>query len=137
MGQQGAYSADLSKNADIASTKYQEGKICFRKEKIEAAAHHFASAIYFDSSRPEYHYYYGFALEKLGKFKESMQALNRSLEMAPINADVLAEIGHVYLKLSCPLRAKGNFERALRIDSSNKRAIEGMAMMRDKESTSQ
>ncbi|MGC2063969.1 MAG: DUF4388 domain-containing protein [Thermodesulfovibrionales bacterium] len=117
---------DFSRNAAIAQAKYEEGRTNFRKERIEEAANLFASAIYFDSSRPEYHYFYGFALEKLDKLKESMQSLYRAYEMAPNNADIVAAIGHVYLKLGCPLRAKGNFERALKIEPSHKRAAQGM-----------
>ena len=124
-GPQRGSGPDLAVNSEIALAKYEEGKGYFRREKIEEAAYHFASAIYFDSSRPEYYYYYGFALEKLGKLKESMQALNRAFDMAPNNADVLAEIGHVYLRLSCPLRAKGNFERAIRLEPSTQKGAGG------------
>jgi len=120
---------DFSRNADIARGKYEEGRTNFRKDRIKEAANLFASAIYFDSSRPEYHYFHGFALEKLDKLKESMQSLYRAFEMASNNADIIAEIGHVYLKLECPLRAKGNFERALKVEPFHKRALEGMEMI--------
>lgn len=127
---QETFSPAESANAEIAVTKYEEGKMYFRREKMEEAEHHFASAIYFDSSRPEYHYYYGYTLEKLGRLKESIHALSRALEMAPRNADILAELGHVYLQLNCPLRARGSFERALKLVSGHKRAEEGIEVMK-------
>jgi hypothetical protein len=54
--------------------------------------------------------------------------------MSPNNADILAEIGHAYLKLNCPLRAKGNFERALRLVAAHKRAQQGIELISEKNS---
>jgi tetratricopeptide (TPR) repeat protein len=124
------HSRDLSRNAEIAANNFEEGKSKFRKKKFEDAAQFFASAIYFNSSRPEYHFYYGFALEELGKLKEALQSMNRAFEMSPSSADIIAGMGQVYLKLGCPLRAKGSFERALKLQPSNKEAQQGIKMIK-------
>jgi len=129
-GQAAQASSDSSMNSQTAKVRYEEGKVRFKEGKTEEAAHSFASAIYFDGSCPEYHYFYGRSLARLGKFKEAMQSLYRSSELAPNSADTLAEIGHIYLKLNCIARARGNFERALKIQSSNARAKEGLEIVR-------
>jgi hypothetical protein len=42
----------------------------------------------------------------------------------PFNPWYLAEIGQVCLALGFPIRAKGNFDKALKIDPLNRRASE-------------
>ncbi|MBA4372797.1 MAG: hypothetical protein C0402_08015 [Thermodesulfovibrio sp.] len=133
-GQEGVAHTDFAVNAGIARSKYEEGKAQFRKKKFDEAVHLFASAIYFDSSRPEYHFHYGWGLENLGKLKEALQSLTHAFEMVPNSPDILAEIGHVYLKIGCPLRARGNFTRALAIASSHPRAQEGVALLEEESS---
>jgi tetratricopeptide (TPR) repeat protein len=55
--------------------------------------------------------------------------LNRANELKPTNADILAELGHVYMDLGFPLRAKGYFDRALKYDPSSRRAKEGIEIL--------
>jgi tetratricopeptide (TPR) repeat protein len=68
----------------------------------------------------------GIALSKDEKYKDAERAISRALRAEPSNANYLAEVGHIYLALGLPKRAKGNFEKAISADSSNKRALEGM-----------
>ncbi len=86
----------------------------------------FGQAAYLDNTIADYHYYYGLALAKLQRFKEAERAINRALTHTPFNADYIAELGYIYLQLSFPHRAKSNFEKAIKIDPLNKRAIEGL-----------
>ena len=119
-----------TEKSDIARTNFDEGKSEFKEGRFEKAAHLFATAIYFDSSPPEYHYYYGLCFAKTGKPKEALQSLHRALEISPNIPDILAEAGHIYLLLSCPVRAKGLFEKALKIYPAHKRAKEGVEVIK-------
>ncbi len=124
-------SGDKAKS-DIARSNFDEGKGEFRKGRFEEAAHFFATAIYFDSSHSEYHYYYGLCFAKTGKPKEALQSLNRAIELSPNIPDILAEAGHIYLILNCPVRAKGLFDKALRVFPAHKRAGEGYEVIKQR-----
>jgi tetratricopeptide (TPR) repeat protein len=121
--------ARVIQNPEIAKAKFIEGKNMYKKGDYEYAAHCFASALYFDKSVPEYYYYYGCSLAKLGKWKDAVKVLNECLELNPNSSDALAELGHIYLKLHFPLRAKGYFYKAMQLDPANKRAKEGIALI--------
>jgi tetratricopeptide (TPR) repeat protein len=123
-------SAKLDENSEIARNKFRSGKVAFWDKNFNGAARLFAMAISHDCSVSEYHYYYGYALGMLGKLKEAVLAFNRANELKPQDADILAELGHVYLQLDFPMRAKGFFGRSLKIDPSNSRAKEGIKMLR-------
>jgi tetratricopeptide (TPR) repeat protein len=116
-------------NAETAGRRFEEGKDKFRRKEFDEAARLFATAIYFDGSVPEYHFFYGRALAARGDLKEAAKALNRANELKPTNADILAELGHVYMDLGFPLRAKGYFDRALKYDPSSRRAKEGIEIL--------
>jgi curved DNA-binding protein CbpA len=121
--------ARFLRNSEIARLRFGEGKTKFRQKKFHEASRLFAMAIYFDGSMPEYHYFYGCSLAGLDNLKEAVKALNRANELMPLNADILAELGHVYMELGFPLRAKGYFDRAIRCDPSNARGTEGIEIL--------
>jgi tetratricopeptide (TPR) repeat protein len=121
----------FEENSKIARRRFGDGKVAFWDKNFPEAAQQFASAIYYDSSVSEYHYFYGSALGMFGKLKEAVLALNRADELKPQNSDILAELGHVYLKLGFPTRAKGYFGKALKLDPSNDRAKEGIKIIKN------
>jgi curved DNA-binding protein CbpA len=126
------YQSKFAQNHDIAQQRFRDGKTAFWDKHFDEAAHLFAAAIYFDPFVPAYHYYYGSTLLALGSPKKAVQALNKAYELNPLNADILAELGHSYLKLNFPLRAKGYFDKAAKLVPSNKRAMEGIQMLSKK-----
>ena len=117
------------KNEELARARFREGKSKLTQENFPDAARLFATAIYFEGSEPEYHLYYGRSLAGLGSLKEAAKALNRANELRPLNADILAELGHVYLQLGFPLRARGYFDKAIQCDPSHGRGKEGIEML--------
>lgn len=121
---------NFMKPGEIAESRYLEGQISFRKKEFENAAHSFASAIYFDNSAAKHHYFYGCALGEIGKYKDALEALKKALELKPSDLDTLAEIGHIYLKLGFPLRAKGHFKKVLEKSPAHARATEGMRLIK-------
>jgi tetratricopeptide (TPR) repeat protein len=121
----------VAKNYELAVSKYNEGKDEFRKKNYMEAAHLFAMAIYFDSSVAGFHYHYGCALVKIEKLRDAVKALNRALELKPRDTDILAKLGHVYLKLGFPLRAKDYFEKAIKRSPGHKKAKEGLEILKN------
>lgn len=112
--------------AALAEENYQKGREAFAMGNYTQAERLFAEAAYLDANNHKFHFQHGLSMAKLGKFKDAERALRRALMGDPFNADYLAEIGFVYLKLDLQLRAKGSFERALRFRLGHKRAMEGM-----------
>jgi len=123
--------AAVVSNQEMARSKFEAGKKEFRNRNYSEAFQLFGQAAYLDNSVAEHHYYYGLALTKLQRFKEAERAINRALKHTPFNADYIAELGHIYLQLGFPHRARSNFERAIKIDPSNKKASEGLARVKD------
>jgi tetratricopeptide (TPR) repeat protein len=112
-----------------AQDKFDQGIAEMTKKNYEDAAELFGQAGYMNNKEPEYCFYYGVALSRLGKFREAEREMRKAIKLDSMNAEYLAEIGHVYLELGFPLRAKGNFERALKIEPKNLRASEGIAIL--------
>ncbi|MBI5100539.1 MAG: tetratricopeptide repeat protein [Nitrospirae bacterium] len=117
--------ARFEENSAMAQQKFRYGKTAFWDKNFDAAARSFAAAIQLDASVPDYHYFHGCALLSLGNTKKAVQALTRADELNPMNADILAELGHAYQKLDFPLRARAYFDKARKLDPSNKRAVGG------------
>ena len=115
-----------NKNSDIARMKFQEGKEALRHRSYTKAAELFGQAAYLDSSIADYHFYSGLALGKDKKFREAEDSLNKALKLDPCNADYMAELGHIYRELGFNSRAKSTFEKAIKFDNFNDRAIEGL-----------
>ena len=123
-------SAGVRPGADIALAKFTEGMACFKGRQFEDAERLFAEATYYATTNSKYHYYHGLALSELGRLKEAVKALETSLKGDPRNPDIYAELGHVFLKLDLRLRAQRNFERSISLAPSNKRAAEGLKLLK-------
>jgi hypothetical protein len=119
-----------ARNVEIARSKFKKGIEKTWGGLFEDAAHLFAAAIYFDGSVPEYHFQYGRCLVQMQKPKEGIAALNRAIGPNRDDPHVLAELGHAYLQLGFPLRARSCFEKALKLHTSHKRATEGMELLK-------
>jgi curved DNA-binding protein CbpA len=113
-------------NEQMAEQKYKEGMHELDRKKFADAAQSFGAAAYLNDTVAKYHFYLSIALSKDGRYKEAERAINRAIKAEPLKASYLAEAGHIYLALKLPKRAKGNFEKALNVDSNNKRALEGL-----------
>lgn len=118
-------------SSEKAASKYKQGRRKFGWKQYEEAAQLFAMAIYFDRTVSSYHFFYGYSLMMLGKLKEAVSSLNTALDLQPHDADILAELGHVYLKLGFPLRARRYFTKALAYNPSLKRAQDGRNLIKE------
>jgi tetratricopeptide (TPR) repeat protein len=121
--------AKVASAGENARMKFDEGRVAFRKERYGEAELLFGQATYFDSSVAEYHFYYGLCLFRQAKVKAAEKAIARALKLDPFNADYLAELGFVFSTLGFPARAKGLFEKALKVSPRHERAHAGAASL--------
>jgi curved DNA-binding protein CbpA len=134
-----------SPNAKIAEDIFNEGKAIIEDIKLyktfgetntkmimfkfTKAENLFSKAIYYDNSKPEYHFYYGIALSKLQKNREAVKVFNKAIELNPSNSSYYTELGHLSLNLGFKHRAKRAFSEALKITPYDKRALEGKRIL--------
>jgi len=118
----------------LAQIRYKEGRDAFRRGAYSEAAELFGQAIYLDNTAAAYYFHLGLALEKEKKINDAGRVLNQALKLEPLNAEYIAELGHIYLKLGFNLRARTAFEKALKFDPHNERAAEGLQTMKDRRS---
>jgi tetratricopeptide (TPR) repeat protein len=119
---------DSPVNLGMAREKFIKGWDRLRAGDYAGAARLFGEAVYYGPSAKN-HYYHGLSLARLGDHKEAERALREAVMKDPGNPDYLAEIGHVYLDLGLPKRARGNFDRAARLQPGHKRALEGASRL--------
>ncbi len=120
----------VTKNSELARSKYDEGMALYRNRNYDKASQLFATAIYFDNTVAEYHHGYGSSLRMLGRLRDALSALKGALDLSPRNAVVLTEIGYAFLGLDMHKRALSNFSYALKIDPENKNAKMGLEMLK-------
>jgi curved DNA-binding protein CbpA len=121
----------IKNNAETAKERFTEGKKAFNN-KLYARAHDlFAQAVYFDDSSADYHFYLGLTYKDQNKLREAETEIKHALLLKPNKAEYVAEIGDIYLALGFTLRAKSSFEKAIKLDPSITRAVEGLRKLRN------
>ncbi|MFZ5908033.1 MAG: DUF4388 domain-containing protein [Nitrospirota bacterium] len=118
-------------NEEMAKIKFREGKTQFRNGAYRRARELFEQTLYLDATVASYSYHLALTLEKENQYTEACKMLNQALKIEPLNADYLAELGHVYLHLGFRLRAKSTFDKALQASPSHKKALEGIRKLTD------
>ena len=118
--------ANAASKQDMAKTKFEEGKLLFKRNRNTDAVLLFRQAIYLDSSKADYHYYHGLALFKEAEYRGASKAIEKAINLEPFNADYIAELGCIFLELGFITRAKVLFDKALKVSPDNTKAFEGM-----------
>jgi len=118
-------------NIQLARIRFREGQAAFAKGAYARSKDLFGQAIYLNGTVPDYHFHLGLSLAKARNFREAGKALNAALKFSPVNADYLAELGHIYIELGFKLRATSTFEKAISHDPNNARAAEGLRIIRN------
>jgi curved DNA-binding protein CbpA len=121
----------MTSKSEIARLRFQEGKEAFKKRQFSNAVELFGQAVYLDKSVADYHFYLGLAYGRQKKFHDAEKSIRTALGYDVFNTDYLVELGHIYMELGFKLRAKSTFEKALKLDSSNKKAREGLQKITD------
>jgi tetratricopeptide (TPR) repeat protein len=122
--------ARVTSKQDMAKAKCDEGKMYLKKRQYGDAELLFGQALYFDRDVADYHFHYGLALMGQKKIREAGKAFEEALTREPFNGEYLAEFGFACLELGFPERAKGLFEKTLRVSPSHARALEGLARIK-------
>jgi Tfp pilus assembly protein PilF len=55
---------------------------------------------------------------KQSKYGEAKKSIEQAIKLDPINADYVADLGNVYLKMQSPTRAKALFKKAMQMSGS-------------------
>lgn len=124
--------ADAAKPAEPeapqrAEDQFRRGIEEFKKGNYWGAAEHFKWVTKLSPENGSYWNYLSLALSKIpGRLKDAEEALLTAAKLEPLNADLQANLGLLYLKAGMKKRAAGFFEKALRIDASNDKAIKGL-----------
>ena len=118
--------ANTASKQDMAKTKFEKGKLLFKRNKYADAVLLFKQAIYLDSSKADYHYYHGLALFKEAEYRGASKAIEEAINLEPFNADYIAELGCIFLELGFITRANALFDKALKVSPDNAKAFEGM-----------
>ncbi|MBI5100319.1 MAG: DnaJ domain-containing protein [Nitrospirae bacterium] len=126
-GGSGVRSGRIAGAGEKARSAFEEGTRYFNNGDFQEAERLFGQASYY-SGAAEHHYYYGLSLARQNKFKSAANALEKAHSLDPSNAEYISELGFVYLGLGLPKRARGLFEKALKIAPDNARALEGMKL---------
>ncbi len=110
-----------------AEDQFRRGIGEFKKGNYWGAAEHFRWATKLAPESAVYWNYLSLALSKIpGRLKDAEEALLTAVKLEPLNADFQANLGLIYLKAGMKKRAAGFFEKALRIDATNDKAIKGL-----------
>jgi curved DNA-binding protein CbpA len=118
-------------NLEKARLRFQEGKVAFKKGIYSDAVELFRQAAYLDSSVAGYHFYLSLAYEKQKNFHDAQKEIIKAIKLDPFNADYISELGYIYLGLGFNLRATTAFEKAIKLDPSNKKAVEALQKIKN------
>lgn len=110
-----------------AEEQFKMGVAEFKKGNYWGAADHFKWSSNLAPQHGNYWNYLSLVYSKIpGKLKEAEEALLTAIKLEPVNADYYANLGLVYIKAGLKKRAQSNFQKALKIDAKNVKAIKGL-----------
>jgi Flp pilus assembly protein TadD len=61
-----------------------------------------------------------------GRLKDAEEAMMTAIKLEPFNADLLSNLGLIYMKAGVKAKAQASFEKALTIDPKNEKARKGL-----------
>ncbi|HAM52235.1 MAG TPA: hypothetical protein DCP92_16655 [Nitrospiraceae bacterium] len=106
---------------------FQRGMEEFKKGNFWGAVDLFKRVTSEDPQSARAWNYLSLALSKVpNKLKESEETLLKAVALDPSNSEYLTNLGLIYLKAGLKLRAKKQFEKALRLDPDDMQAKKGL-----------
>lgn len=116
-----------SEDTTRAEDQFRRGIDEFKKGNYWGAAENFGWATKLSPSNSFYWSYLSLSFSKMpGRLKDAEESLLTAIKLEPRNADFQANLGLIYLKSGMKKRAVGCFEKALRIDPANIKAVKGL-----------
>lgn len=114
----------------------EQGRIDLFRSLYERAAQQLSKAIEVDSTNPYAYFYLGVTRFRVSRFEEAselfLRAANLFSDLDAWKAEAMAYRGESFEKSGRFPEAKQAFEEALRIDSSNLRAHDGLSRLQEK-----
>ena len=108
---------------DLLKTGVKE----LKKGNFQAAIDNFTSAIKLKPDNTSYLSYLSLAYSKVpGKIKEAEEVLLKAIKLEPLNADIRANLGLIYIKAGLMKKAQSSFQKALKIDPQHAKAKKGL-----------
>ncbi len=114
--------------ANFAEGYKVESEIYYKKEMYYHASESIRKAIKHDPSVIEWRHIQIRILLKLGELKKAESNLKETIDNSSSSAELLAMLGHSYLKSERINYARSYFEEALKINPHNSKAIEGLKL---------
>ena len=116
----------LEENAR-AEDQFRQGIEEFKKGNYWGAAENFRWATKLSPASSIYWSYLSLSFSKMpGMLNDAEESLLAAIKLEPRNANFQANLGLIYLKSGMKKRAIGCFEKALRIDPANIKAVKGL-----------
>lgn len=107
--------------------QFKKGVEELRKGNFSGAAERLKWAANMMPKNAGYWNYLSLAFSKIpGRLKDAEEALMNAIKLEPSNADLLSNLGLIYMKAGVKKRAQASFEKALAIDPKNAKARKGL-----------
>ncbi|GAB4413087.1 MAG: hypothetical protein OHK0032_09160 [Thermodesulfovibrionales bacterium] len=111
----------------LIGEQFKRGVEEFKKGNFWGAVDIFRWVTKEDPRNPKAWSYLSLTLSKIPhRLKDAEEALLEAIRLEPFNSEHLANLGLIYLRAGLKKRARHQFERALRIDPENEKAIKGL-----------
>lgn len=123
------YDMVLERNPGDTDTMCRLGNVNLRREKPLEAADVFKKAIEIDRNNPYAHRMLGYSLMQAGDLGEALGSLQKSVELAPTNADGRVLLGKLYFDVGQDEQAEEQFKSAIGCDETMHQAYFNLAYL--------
>ena len=107
----------------MAEDLLKKGVKELKKGNFQGAIDNFTSAIKLKPDNTSYLSYLSLAYSKVpGKIKDAEAMLLKAIKLEPLNADLHANLGLIYIKAGLMKKAQSSFQKALKIDPQHAKA---------------
>ena len=115
-----------------AEEQFKRGVEEFKKGNFWGAVDNFKWATKMMPKNANYWSYLSLTYSKIpGRLKEAEDSLLNAIKLEPFNADFYANLGLIYVKAGLKKRAYSHFQKALKIDSKNVKAMKGLEQSKE------
>ena len=131
-----SHAEEITHGQIVAAEKhFNTGMKFYKKGKYKQAVKHFEKAVRKNPHHWRAHYFLGVAHRELRDYRVARHRLNLALKTAPsdnkeFKARVYAALGVTWESIGDPVRAETNYALAIRLDSHNRVAREGLKRMK-------
>jgi hypothetical protein len=124
--------AKKAEEPDEAGEQFKRGVEVLKSGNFLAAVEHLRSATKMMPKNAGYWNYLSLTFSKIpGRLKDAEEALMTAIKLEPFNADLLSNLGLIYMKAGVKAKAQASFEKALTIDPKNEKARKGLQKTRE------